>query len=407
MLERRRRLGGPLPQRRADPTPVELPGDEMYAELKQGSGKQAIATTMAFVRLLRDLMKDPEIGQRFVPIAPDEYRTFGMDSMFPTQKIYNPHGQQYDGVDRAMLLAYKESAQGQMLHEGISEAGCDGLDDRGRDGVRDARRAMIPVYIFYSMFGFQRTGDSIWAYGRPARARLPDRCHRRANDADRRGPAARRRALARSSRRRTRRCALRPGLRLRDRAHRAGRPARGCTARPTSTRTARTSSSTSPSTTSRPSSPPSRRTSMSRASSRASTTCRRLTPATATRAAHPAARVRCRRPVGHQGPADARRGVGRAGRRLVGDVVERAGPRCGRGRRVEPAAPRATSSGRHTSPQARPTPTGPCVAVSDYMRAVPDQIAQLGAGGLARRSAPTASASPTPGRGPAVLPHRR
>ena len=165
MLERRRQLGGPLPQRRVDPTPIKLPGDEMYAELKQGSGKQAIATTMAFVRLLRDLMKDPEIGHRIVPIAPDEYRTFGMDSMFPTSKIYSPHGQQYESVDRAMLLTYRESPQGQMLHEGISEAGAMGSTIAAGTSYATHGEPMIPVYIFYSMFGFQRTADSIWAFG--------------------------------------------------------------------------------------------------------------------------------------------------------------------------------------------------------------------------------------------------
>ncbi|MEJ7689354.1 MAG: pyruvate dehydrogenase (acetyl-transferring), homodimeric type [Nocardioidaceae bacterium] len=164
MLERRRQLGGPLPQRRVDPTPIKLPGDEMYAELKQGSGKQAIATTMAFVRLLRDLMKDPEIGHRIVPIAPDEYRTFGMDSMFPTSKIYSPHGQQYESVDRAMLLTYRESTKGQMLHEGISEAGAMGSTIAAGTSYATHGEPMIPVYIFYSMFGFQRTADSIWAY---------------------------------------------------------------------------------------------------------------------------------------------------------------------------------------------------------------------------------------------------
>ena len=94
MLERRRQLGGSLPKREVRSKLLKLPGDEVYSELKQGSGKQAIATTMALVRLLRDLMKDPEIGKRIVPIAPDEYRTFGMDSMFPTAKVYNPMGQQ-------------------------------------------------------------------------------------------------------------------------------------------------------------------------------------------------------------------------------------------------------------------------------------------------------------------------
>jgi pyruvate dehydrogenase E1 component len=164
MLERRRQLGGPLPKREVNPNPVKLPGDEMYAELKQGSGKQAIATTMAFVRLLRDLVKDPEIGHRIVPIAPDEFRTFGMDSMFPTAKIYSPAGQRYEAVDRKMLLTYKESRQGQMLHEGISEAGAMASAIAAGTSYSTHGEHMIPVYIFYSMFGFQRTGDSMWAY---------------------------------------------------------------------------------------------------------------------------------------------------------------------------------------------------------------------------------------------------
>jgi pyruvate dehydrogenase E1 component len=162
MRERRRQLGGPVPQRRVQPVPVKLPGDDVYAELKKGSGKQAIATTMAFVRLLRDLVKDPEIGKRLVPIAPDEYRTFGMDSMFPTQKVYSPHGQTYESVDRKLLLAYRESQQGQLLHEGISELGAMGSTIAAGSSYATHGEPMIPVYIFYSMFGFQRTGD--WMY---------------------------------------------------------------------------------------------------------------------------------------------------------------------------------------------------------------------------------------------------
>ena len=108
-------------------------------------------------------MKDKEIGQRIVPIAPDEYRTFGMDSMFPTAKIYNPHGQHYESVDRKLLLAYKESEQGQMLHEGISEAGAMASTIAAGSAYATHGEPMIPFYIFYSMFGFQRTGDSIWA----------------------------------------------------------------------------------------------------------------------------------------------------------------------------------------------------------------------------------------------------
>ncbi len=163
MMERRRQLGGSLPKRVVRAKPLKLPGDEMYAELKRGSGKQAIATTMALVRLLKDLMKDPEIGKRIVPIAPDEYRTFGMDSMFPTAKVYNPAGQTYESVDRKLLLAYKESAQGQMLHEGISEAGAMASATAAGSAYSTHGEHMIPFYIFYSMFGFQRTGDSIWA----------------------------------------------------------------------------------------------------------------------------------------------------------------------------------------------------------------------------------------------------
>ncbi len=163
MMERRAQLGGSLPKRRVDPVVVKLPGDPIYGELKQGSGKQAIATTMALVRLLRDLMRDPEIGQRIVPIAPDEYRTFGMDSMFPTAKVYSPHGQTYDSVDRKLLLAYKESAQGQLLHEGISEAGAMSSAIAAGTSYSTHGEPMIPFYIFYSMFGFQRTGDSIWS----------------------------------------------------------------------------------------------------------------------------------------------------------------------------------------------------------------------------------------------------
>ncbi|MGI8645220.1 MAG: transketolase-like TK C-terminal-containing protein, partial [Nocardioides sp.] len=163
LRDRRRELGGPNPERKITAKPLKLPGDEMYAELKQGSGKQSIATTMALVRLLKDLMKDPEIGDRIVPIAPDEYRTFGMDSMFSKNKIYNPHGQTYESVDRKLLMAYKESTSGQLLHEGISEAGSMASATAAGSSYATHGEHMIPFYIFYSMFGFQRTGDSIWA----------------------------------------------------------------------------------------------------------------------------------------------------------------------------------------------------------------------------------------------------
>jgi pyruvate dehydrogenase E1 component len=165
MRERRMALGGYLPKRVNRSKPLKLPGDPVYAELKKGSGKQNVATTMAFVRLLKDLIKNEDIGARFVPIAPDEYRTFGMDSLFPSAKIYSPHGQTYEAVDRKLLLSYKESEQGQMLHEGISEAGAMGSAIAAGTAYATHGVHMIPVYIFYSMFGFQRTGDSIWAMG--------------------------------------------------------------------------------------------------------------------------------------------------------------------------------------------------------------------------------------------------
>ncbi|MBW0088427.1 pyruvate dehydrogenase (acetyl-transferring), homodimeric type [Pseudonocardia sp. KRD-188] len=163
MRERRRSLGGPLPSRRVTAKPLVLPGDKVYDFVRKGSGKQEVATTMAFVRLLRELIKDKDIGDRFVPIIPDEARTFGMDSMFPTQKIYNPNGQQYTSVDAELMLAYRESEQGQLLHEGINEAGSVGSFTAVGTSYATHGQPMIPVYVFYSMFGFQRTGDSIWA----------------------------------------------------------------------------------------------------------------------------------------------------------------------------------------------------------------------------------------------------
>jgi pyruvate dehydrogenase E1 component len=165
MKERRAALGGYLPKRVVRAKPLAQPADKHYEELRKGSGKQSVATTMAFVRLLKDLMKDREIGWRFVPIIPDEARTFGMDSLFPTAKIYDPHGQTYEAVDRSLLLSYKESAKGQILHEGISEAGAMGSTIAAGTAYATHATHMIPVYIFYSMFGFQRTGDQMWAFG--------------------------------------------------------------------------------------------------------------------------------------------------------------------------------------------------------------------------------------------------
>ena len=163
LMQRRSDLGGFLPSRRAKSKPLAQPSDESYESVRRGSGAQEVATTMAFVRLLKDLLKDPEIGKRFVPIIPDEARTFGMDSLFPTLKIYSPHGQSYTSVDRELMLSYKESTTGVILHEGINEAGSVASFTAVGTSYATHDEPMIPIYIFYSMFGFQRTGDSFWA----------------------------------------------------------------------------------------------------------------------------------------------------------------------------------------------------------------------------------------------------
>ena len=163
MMERRRELGGFVPERRTAHTDVVLPGEAAYEVARRGSGKQMAATTMAFVRLLKDLMRDKEFGRRIVPIVPDEARTFGMDSFFPTAKIYNPKGQNYLSVDRDLVLAYKESVEGQILHAGINEAGSVAAFTAAGTSYATHGEPLIPIYVFYSMFGFQRTGDSYWA----------------------------------------------------------------------------------------------------------------------------------------------------------------------------------------------------------------------------------------------------
>jgi pyruvate dehydrogenase E1 component len=165
LMERRRALGGFLPERRSTHVGLALPDDAAYAQPKKGSGTQEIATTMAFVRLLKDLLRSKGFGHRIVPIIPDEARTFGMDAFFPTAKIYNPNGQHYTSVDRELLLAYKESPQGQILHVGINEAGAVAAFTGVGTSYATHGEPLIPVYIFYSMFGFQRTGDAQWAAG--------------------------------------------------------------------------------------------------------------------------------------------------------------------------------------------------------------------------------------------------
>ncbi|GAB08996.1 pyruvate dehydrogenase E1 component [Gordonia araii NBRC 100433] len=165
MLDRRSNLGGFLPARRRTSQALHPDTAPAIEAVAKGSGKQQVATTMALVRIFKELLRDKEIGDRIVPIIPDEARTFGMDSWFPSLKIYNPNGQLYTSVDAELMLAYKESQAGQILHEGINEAGSTATFTAVGTSYSTHNVPMIPLYIFYSMFGFQRTGDSFWAAG--------------------------------------------------------------------------------------------------------------------------------------------------------------------------------------------------------------------------------------------------
>ena len=163
MMERRRALGGSLPKRiTTTRRPITLPSDDAFKEFNDGSGEQAVSTTMAFTRLLRNLARDEKFGARVVPIVPDEARTFGMDSLFRELKIYASQGQKYEPVDHALLLSYAEAAKGQILEEGINEAGAMASWTAAATSYSTRGVPMVPFYTFYSMFGFQRVGDLIW-----------------------------------------------------------------------------------------------------------------------------------------------------------------------------------------------------------------------------------------------------
>ncbi|MDA8549981.1 pyruvate dehydrogenase (acetyl-transferring), homodimeric type [Aquiluna sp.] len=165
MHERRKQLGGYLPERRSKYVDFKLPEDSAYDVPRKGSGNQEVATTMAFVRMLKDLLRSEGTGERIQLIIPDEARTFGMDAFFPTSKIYNPNGMKYISVDRELLLNYKESEAGQILHTGINEAGSVAAFTASGSSYSTHGQPIIPIYVFYSMFGFQRTADSLWLAG--------------------------------------------------------------------------------------------------------------------------------------------------------------------------------------------------------------------------------------------------
>ncbi|HET6859519.1 MAG TPA: pyruvate dehydrogenase (acetyl-transferring), homodimeric type [Streptomyces sp.] len=162
LQERRAALGGPAPARKVHPVALPEPSEKAFKAVLKGSGTQEMATTMAFVRLMKDLMREKETGKRWVPIVPDEARTFGMESLFPSAGIYSPLGQTYDPVDRDQLMYYKEAKDGQVLNEGITEAGSMADFIAAATSYATHGEPMIPFYIFYSMFGWQRTADQMW-----------------------------------------------------------------------------------------------------------------------------------------------------------------------------------------------------------------------------------------------------
>ena len=163
MQERRKQLGGYLPERKVRSKPLAPVSESHFEELYKGTDGREASTTMVFVRLLSKLLRDPEIGKLIVPIIPDEARTFGMEALFRQVGIYSSVGQLYEPVDMATLLYYKEAKDGQILEEGITEAGS--MCSLIAAGTAYANHGIntIPFFIYYSMFGFQRIGDLIWA----------------------------------------------------------------------------------------------------------------------------------------------------------------------------------------------------------------------------------------------------
>jgi pyruvate dehydrogenase E1 component len=163
LMERREALNGPLPSRGLPVrVPMALPDHSPFAEFDAGSGTIEVSTTGAFTRLIRSLSRDPNIGDRIVPIIPDEGRTFGMDALFKEIGIYAPHGQLYEPVDHNLILSYKESTDGQILEQGITEAGATASWIAAATSYATRGVPMIPFYAYYSMFGFQRVGDALW-----------------------------------------------------------------------------------------------------------------------------------------------------------------------------------------------------------------------------------------------------
>ena len=165
LLARRKELGGFVPSRKSDVRPIKTPPEDIFEEFYKGTEGREVSTTMVFVRILAKLLKDKEIGKLIVPIVPDEARTFGMESLFRQVGIYSHVGQLYEPVDRDSLLYYKEAKDGQILEEGITEAGSVSSFIAAGTAYATHGINMIPFFIYYSMFGMQRIGDFVWAAG--------------------------------------------------------------------------------------------------------------------------------------------------------------------------------------------------------------------------------------------------
>jgi pyruvate dehydrogenase E1 component len=165
LRERRAALGGSLPARRRTADPLPVPGLELFQSQLEGTGEREISTTMAFVRVLAALLRDKQLGKHIVPIVPDESRTFGMEGLFRQVGIYSPVGQLYQPQDSEQLMFYKEDQHGQILEEGITEAGSVSSFIAAGTSYSTHGVPMVPFYIYYSMFGYQRIGDLVWAAG--------------------------------------------------------------------------------------------------------------------------------------------------------------------------------------------------------------------------------------------------
>ena len=223
LRERRAALGGPMPRRVVVTKTLELPGDPVYGEFMAGSGTQEASTTMAFAKLLRNLLRDKVIGDRIVPIIPDEARTFGMDPLFKEVGIYSALGQLYDPVDSNLVLSYREAKDGQVLEEGITEAGSSASFQAAGTAYATHAEPMIPVLHLLFDVRLPAHRRRVLGLRRRARPRLPAGRHGRPHHAQRRGAPARGRALAGDGVGHPHDPRLRPGVRVRDRGHRARR----------------------------------------------------------------------------------------------------------------------------------------------------------------------------------------